>query len=348
MEFKNTGRNKVLYQGLWGNSSSLEGEIEPNPAKEVSSYKFKGNSNNVCEIVKNFYGIYNEDLFSKQYEKAVSGNGDEQKKILTLHSSSRLALLTFYNVTDDNPLTLEIDGESIRFDYSTFEFKNPVIGYPSNMDVVLVSHEKNVVLFLESKFAEYYLYASHKSREISSKYAENRYGGCFYDASWLRKLEIEKNDLPEGQFELSSNAKDNRWDYLDGFKQMISHYIGVRRRLDDKDQEKDKEYDNDSVTYKEVLDIIGKPESKVYLGEILFDEIPDGSNRVPHPKDVLETYGELYSNLAKKMNEEIDKAGLRDKFKVLDEHLKYSDILNSEKTIHSFEPKIFEFYGMHK
>lgn len=346
MKFENTGRNQVLYQSMWGEDASLEGIIEPNPAKTPSSYKFKGEPENACNIIRDFYGIKNEDLFDKQYKRAVGGSGDEQRKILTLHSSSRLALLTFYNVTEENPLTLEMDGKAIAFDESAFEFKNPVIGYPSNVDVVLISHKQNVVLFLESKFAEYYLCAACKSGKISSVYVNNNtYSDCFYDSIWLSEIGIERINLPDGKFIL----KEQEHNYLDGFKQMICHYFGIRRRLDDKDEKKDKRYNCDpGKIYSKVLDIIKKPESKVYLGEILFDRIPYEiqGKRPPQPKDVLESYGRLYSYLAEKMNEQIDEAGLKKRFKVLDEHLKYSDILDSRKSHHAFESKILEFYGM--
>ena len=108
-----------------------------------------------------------------------------------LHSSSRLALLTFYNISDENTLVLNIHGNDVEFNYSTFEFKNPVIGYPSNMDIVLVSKDRKTALFLESKFSEYYVSAGNKSTPISVQYATNRYSSFFYEKQWLESIGID-------------------------------------------------------------------------------------------------------------------------------------------------------------
>ena len=94
---------------------------------------------------------------------AVGGSGNEGDKITTLHSSSLCALLHFYNV-ERHPLTLEFKTKNnkkveikrrVIFNKSVFEFKSPVIGNPSNMDVVLIGKDentgKNIVFFLESK-----------------------------------------------------------------------------------------------------------------------------------------------------------------------------------------------------
>lgn len=345
MKFENTGKNFVVYDGIWGDKEFPELKIEGNAQKNPSSYKFAGKPEEACEIIKAFYQIENEALFDRQYEKAVSGNGDEQKKILTLHSSSRLALLTFYNVDAENILTLDINGESIEFDFSTFEFKNPVIGYPSNMDVVLVSRDRKRVLFLESKLSEYYMSASKKSAAISTQYATNKYSKHFYDKEWLGYLGIETTYDPENndQREFVLSMMDDQVNYLDGFKQMISHYIGIRRRIDEK---KRITSDTSSEENKRIADIIlsavEDPESVIYLGEILFDKIslPRGCDEI-NPQIILKDYGKLYSRLAERMNKYIAADGLAGRFIVLDEDLKYSDILCRT----NIEPMTADFYG---
>ena len=89
-----------------------------------------------------------------QAAMACGGSGQEERRITTLHSSSLCALLFFYNVTDNHPLTIKGVG---TFKESVFEFRSPVRDeeHPSCMDVVLIGEDeehKPLVLFLESKF----------------------------------------------------------------------------------------------------------------------------------------------------------------------------------------------------
>ncbi|MCI7792047.1 MAG: hypothetical protein MR531_14945 [Lachnospiraceae bacterium] len=347
MNFANKGRNLVVYQSVWGNKVFPKLSIEANSKESPSSYRFAGDSQDACEIIKAIYMIENIPLFEKQYAKAVSGNGDEEKKILTLHSSSRLALLTFYNVDAEHILTLDINGESVDFDFSTFEFKNPVIGYPSNMDVVLVSQDRKSVLFLESKFAEYYLSAGMKSAPISTQYATNKYSRWFYDREWLESIGIDTSYDSENKFqkEFVLSMKDEQINYLDGFKQMISHYIGVRRRIDEKKRiASDQNSEENRKISDIVLSVVEDPESKIYLGEILYDKLhlPEGCEGELNPQKARTDYSKLYSKLAARMNERICVDGLANRFVVLSEELKYSDVIGVQAYV---EPMTADFYG---
>lgn len=346
MIFQNTGRNQVVYQSVWGGKEFPQVKIEPNAEKDPTSYRFTGDPEKACEIIKSVYKIENEPLFDRQYKRAISGDGDEKKKILTLHSSSRLALLTFYNISDENTLVLNIHGNDVEFNYSTFEFKNPVIGYPSNMDIVLVSKDRKTALFLESKFSEYYVSAGNKSAPISVQYATNRYSSFFYEKQWLESIGIDtdyaSDDETRKKFVLS--MKDGKINYLDGFKQMISHYISIRRRIDEPGKRITS--DQNTAENREIADIIlsvvDNPESRIYLGEIVFDKLslPDGNTKDPDPQKVLRDYGELYKQLAKKMNQKITDDGLANRFVVLGEELKYSDLLKRA----NIEPLTADFY----
>ena len=132
-ELKNKEK-QIIYKHLWANRSF------------------------VSESLANNFGIEKEkDVFIKKFEMSCSGTGGELKKITTLHSSSLCALLFFFNV-DTMPLKMR-GLENCEFTQSFFEFKNKVIRYPSNIDVVLLGKNKitnkKVILFLESKFSEY-------------------------------------------------------------------------------------------------------------------------------------------------------------------------------------------------
>jgi hypothetical protein len=304
-----------------------------------------------CEIIKDFYKIDNPDLFDKKFEQAVSGNGDEQKKILTLHSSSRLALLVFYNVDNNHIFTLNIEGKDIEFNFSTFEFKNPVIRYPSNMDVVLVSSDRKTVLFLESKFSEYYMSAAESGGAISVQYAKNEYSKFFYDTEeegvddWLKSIGIDTTYNPketeQKKFKLSTI--DKSLNYLDGFKQMISHYVGIRRRIKEHEHIAFDLEPKNKETVELILEALKNPESKVYLGEILYDKFydPEDCEDQPNPQTVLGNYSKLYSHLADKMNDIIKEDGLADKFVVLKDEITYSEVMKRHLYL---EPMTRYFY----
>ena len=152
----------------------------------------------------------NEELFKDKFYMTVSGSGDEgsgeqNAKILEAHSSSLLSLLFFYNV-DKKGITIKCNDEDIHFNKSYFEFKNKVIEYPSNMDVVLLSEKDNVILFLESKFTEY-LSISNKSKAISSSYLNEKYRSKVIYNALKDKYNVEiAEDKSKNEFIIQSNT----------------------------------------------------------------------------------------------------------------------------------------------
>lgn len=128
-------------------------------------------------------------IFAYKYLQATSGDGQEARRIRTLHSSSLLCLLCFYGVSEERPLNLIVEGRQVRFTSSQFEVKNPVgtdetgKEHNSNMDVVLYGKDsqngKKVILFLESKFSEYLTWgkysgiSNHVYRKIYAQLSHN-------------------------------------------------------------------------------------------------------------------------------------------------------------------------------
>lgn len=128
-------------------------------------------------------------IFADKYLQATSGDGQEARRIRTLHSSSLLCLLCFYGVSEERPLNLIVEGRQVRFTSSLFEVKNPVgtdetgKEHNSNMDVVLYGKDsqngKKVILFLESKFSEYLTWgkysgiSNHVYRKIYAQLSHN-------------------------------------------------------------------------------------------------------------------------------------------------------------------------------
>ena len=264
---KMSKKERFLYDFMWGSKRELLDIIEPNTRRvnAPTTYRFKGNVGKDGELLKDIFDL-DEKCFAPLFERACSGDGNELKKITTLHSSSLCSLLFFHNVSKDEPFVLNVEGRDICFDWVTFEFKNPVIGTASNMDSVMVSDDKKHVLFLESKFSEYYLSASNKSGGISVNYTkETVYSHPLYKSDVLdaMDIEMEEKDLPskstQGVIRKGFILKSKNEVYLDGIKQMISHYVGIRRRIDGDTDSGDKKYPNASV----VIDAI-KNGAKVY------------------------------------------------------------------------------------
>jgi hypothetical protein len=233
-------------------------------------------------------------------------------------------LLFFYNVTPQNPLKLELDGQKCIFEYSCFEYQNKVIEgrNPSNMDVVLVGRnvatQEKTLLFLESKFSEYYESQSHQLK-VAKEYLDNRYGKYLYSDKVLNKLHFSLS-LPENnEKEFTIHSKESC--YINGIKQMFSHYIGVRNLLENPLEKQD-------LVAKTVNE-----GAKIYLGEILFD-IGIG--------DYFEDYLDKYKAVAEILNEHIENDGLSNKMVVLKDLLKYSIFENNNEF--EIENRVRRFY----
>jgi hypothetical protein len=263
----------------------------------------------VCANLKGIFGITNE-LFEDKYCMAISGDGQEYRRISTLHSSSLVALLCFYSLSKDHPLTMEIDGKKVEFYKSLFEQKNPIDKegqHNSNMDVVLVGKndaDESVILFLESKFSEYLTHGKYD--QISFVYDE-MYRALIADGQPIVGLEI----VPGADTWSISAPKGKPQQYCQGIKQMISHYLGIQNGFI---EDKGKEYDH------------------IYLGEILF-KFPECVDRKHKSYD---SYVGLYKQLARKLNS----INPEPKFKMLESSLTYQDLLRN----FGLDDKVREFY----
>lgn len=263
----------------------------------------------VCANLKGIFGITNE-LFEGKCCMAISGDGQEYRRISTLHSSSLVALLCFYSLSKDSPLTMEIDGGKVEFYKSIFEQKNPINKegqHNSNMDVVLIGKnetEESVILFLESKFSEY---LTHRKYDQISFVYDEMYRALIADGQPIVGLEI----VPGADTWSISAPKGKPQQYCQGIKQMISHYLGIQNGFI---EDKGKEYDH------------------IYLGEILF-KFPECVDRKHKSYD---SYVGLYKQLARKLNS----INSEPKFKVLESSLTYQDLLRSFR----LDDKVREFY----
>lgn len=312
-------KKKRIYEHLWKDNTlgidvKLTGKSDHSyeMVMPVTIVDIVGN-----KIAENFKLDY--DLtFKKKFEMACSGSGDEIKKITTLHSSSLCAFLFFYN-TDNKYLEMEIpEIGKIIFYKSFFEFKNKVIKSPSNVDVVLLGEAKDTnkkyILFLESKFSEYITGINNENvkYEIGKTYFDNEYSKPIYDN--CSKFDLNKTE--DNHLFCSEKC------YIEGLKQIISHYVGIRNFMNgdiyDKEDSRITEVKN---YYDEGADIL--------LGEILFDNF-DSETKTEY----LDSYDKKYEKLADVINKQINKEDLK-RFTVIPNSLRYSElkdlgIINSE------------------
>ena len=304
-----------------------------------NSYTFTNTSSTDEDICRNglakLFGIRNHDLFKEKFSQSCSGSGQELKRIAVLHSSSLCALLFFYNVSEEDPYIMDIEGKEYSFTHSCFEYQNTVIagGNPSNIDVVLVGTDvmsgSPTVLFLESKFSEYYESAGRISGKISAKYLDNNYGKAVYSEDNLAKMGLSQkiNQNTDQDKNTSFILCSKEPFYIEGIKQMISHYIGVRNLCDKPDKK------NDTVA-----DAISAG-AKVLLGEILFTK---GIGQLPigNGEECLAAYQKKYRILADIMNEQLKKDGVSNRITVLSDILSYSQFQDKEY----IRPQIRRFY----
>ena len=189
-------------------------------------------------------------MFCSKFVQAISGDGQEANKIMTLHSSALASLLVFYSVSKDNPIYVKVNDKEEKFTESLFEVKNEVCegsGNFSNVDVVLRGEE--CVLDLESKFSEYLGSGPVEVKKVD--YYDEIYGRL---ADTLKKAGVELVSKDGKRF---LEREDEAAFYNEGLKQMISHYLGVTTEI--------------------ATGRLNASEKRIALGEVLFyfgDKVP--------------------------------------------------------------------------
>ena len=264
-------------------------------------------------------GIFGLDaeVFGKKYLEAISGDGQEARRIRTLHSSSLLCLLCFYGVSEDRPLVIKIDGRVVKFTSSSFEVKLPVEkeengeSRPANIDVVLAGKDekrgKPVMLFLESKFSEYLSWGKYEG--ISNRVYEKTYSQLC-KGRYLNRMGIKFETNPENpSYSVLSSINGRTIHYASGIKQMVSHFLGVKNIA-----ERDKGVD-------------------IYLGEILFKF----SGAIDKRNHKFQDYRHLYELLAEGLNKISDS-----KFKVVEQCFTYQEVFKS----FNLNPSVRLFYSL--
>lgn len=275
--------------------------------------KYGTHKNAIPSILISLFVITNKELFVKKYQEAISGDGEEWKRITTLHSSSLAALLFFYSVSEENPLYIN----GYRFSDSFFEVKTKVYeGHNSNMDVVLRgfdSHGSKVVLFLECKLSEYL--NTGKYDNIS----KTAYEKIYESLSLFNKSIIDTIIFLNEKDKICIKPSKKTHIYCGGIKQMLSHYIGVKNYSE---QRAEALLHHSRYTANE--------EEKVLLGEIVFDFEKDFSEKK------LRNYKAAYKALAERINSNNNNIKMFGEILTYQEVFKHNNDFIKEQNIKNF------------
>ena len=128
---------------------------------------------------------------------------------------------------------------------------------------------------------------------------------------------------------------------MEGIKQMISHYIGVRNLLDRKVVSK-----RNSVGHGNVVDAVNKG-AKVFLGSIIFaDLFSSAKDREAY----YENYAAKYKELAKLLNsvsnmpKPDEGIGSTERLMVLENPLTYTEVFNRGSSNFFVDEKVKKYY----
>ena len=259
----------------------------------------------------------NHSLFRTRFLEAAYGKGSEFKEITQLNSSALVALMCFYPVNELNPIKITLVANGTNHTLSLTELhlekENPVYSpnRPSSIDIALygkdVSSGENVVLFLESKFGEYF---GSKNCPAGISYLN--------DYREIANIQSEQNLLRDIYFKADESgvAVIGPTHYCDGIKQMISHYIG---------SEKSYELNQENRT--------------IYLGTILFDF----SSLAPASESFLKDYKICYRGLSRILNSiaSIHKKDIR----LIDDVFTYQEFFNKVEDFR-IDEDVKEFYKL--
>lgn len=307
--------------------SSILKILHKTPWKDgVSNKSLTFGNGDTFEILEKVFCL--GDTFQSKFEQAVSDNGLEKQRINRVHSSALLALLTFYSVSKEKPITINLGDKEIVFTNVAFEHKNLVgkdkqkTDHKSNIDITLydgdILKSSNNILFLESKFSEYLALGQKKG--ISNELYKDIYNQIF-PSSTNTESPISKK-LENNKIVLTTNDKHHH--YCEGIKQMISHYMGV-------------------------LDFIQPSKcSNVYLGCILFDFEDDTIDTKIKGTDIslMEDYKQIYSGLCKKLNELTGPYAKPKNLHILNDCLTYQEVFRLKQNREFLDRNVKTFYSL--
>lgn len=337
-EFSEETTNPIYTEFF--SKSKLEAKVEKTkwrnqPSKNSFCFinpevKYNEREGVVLKKLKEVFGIYS-NTFDTKFRQAISGDGQEVKRISTLHSSSLAALLLLYSVSE-NELECTLDGENYTFNDCFFEVKTNVKdSHFSNMDVVLVGKDSkgiDVIFFLESKFSEYLNTGMCNNISIDYKKSYDELGLIGDNA--IKGLLIQKG-IGTDNLTCLQIMSTREPQYCSGIKQMISHYIGITNFISKGVDALDPKQIQDFETIANLRD---DAKTKIILGEVLFAF----DDKVDKGKTKFSRYSSIYRDLAKVL--ELKKKSSR--LHILPEVLTYQELLKDFK----IDSKVKDFYQL--
>ncbi|MCH5239584.1 MAG: hypothetical protein J1F38_05130 [Muribaculaceae bacterium] len=293
--------------------------------------------NYISNHFSDFFKLKEKRKFDEAFAIVTSGKGNEISKINSLLSSSLLSLLVFYKLYNNTnkDLYVKFSGlEELKFNRCLFEVRNKVIRRPSCVDVLLISEDNKTLLFLESKFSEYYDCKFEK--EYGKGYIE------LYDELKDLLFPIKFNRDIKDKAQLYSESSC----YIEGIKQAISHLIGLVKGPTDENLVTSKNDIYVKTEYQEYKQL-SKEASEIYFGTILYDP-----SVLEEDNLFLCNYIKLYEEIIGKNGSQIldvikqkykVKNGQQKDIKILRKPLLYTDI---DKEYLNKLDKIKDFYGL--
>lgn len=325
--FSKSNLDADVEKTIWRGKSSDNSFCFINP-----KVKYKEREDVVLSKLREVFGIQ-LDPFDKKFKMAISGDGQEVKRISTLHSSSLAALLLLYSINDKKQLRCKLDNKDYTFYDCFFEVKTNVIdSHFSNMDVVLVgknSEDIDVIFFLESKFSEYF------NTGMCNNISLNAYQQKYKDLGLINEA-IPGIHFVEGMGtnnERCLQIKSDMPQYCGGIKQMISHYLGIINFIE-KGKEAMDPMQKEMPFFDKFDKLRGKAE--IILGEVLFAFNDTVDKKDNNGETKRSQYSSIYKELAKILNAHTQK------LYVLPEVLTYQELLKGFE----LDNKVKAFYQL--
>lgn len=291
-----------------------------------------------CERLWELFGSGGDlpKSFIEAFNGATSGKGYEKRRITQLNSSSLLALMCFWRVSDKFPITIE----GIKYTKVFFEVENKVFDNNSSIDILLVSEDGNTLLFLESKFTE-------TLNPTPRYWLSDKYHPVYKAIERLMSPEISVGNIVARtcksmeRKEFVINSPNGGKHYFGGIKQMISHLIGLL-------QGPNTEGKNERIPH---ISFYKDQSKKLILGTILYN-FSAGDFKSAY-QDYTSLYSEVFTesnvgNIIKSITnlENSSISVQRTDIKVLTHPITYQYVFENPANRNSICPKVAKFYRL--
>lgn len=271
----------------------------------------------ICQQICSAFDLPQCDNLNKAFLSATRGAGNEWREINQLNSSSLLAFLCFYRVSEEN----QIEIRKIKYDKVFFEVKSPlpkIKGFKqpiSNMDIVLLNQKTSDILFLESKFTEYLFSCKPEVSGYYSEFYKNLFSPKFKDFYY--------DQMNNGRIKWKSESPREPM-YLEGLKQMYCHYLGIQNSVNS----------CKPSWIKELLTC----KANFRLGTILYK-----FNRDVDTKNRFDSYEKLYTQLTSRLTSSKNDAGC---ISIENKIITYQEVFSENNKDFALPSLVREFYDL--